>query len=163
MATWTATIVLIALAAIHIGEETLAGFRGFLNTKWFDGTEDCPVSRLKGVVVDKIGLFLGIAVFALAGALFDGRWILVALGIVTTDIVQHAIFSAAKRGYTPGVATSALYLASVVWFFAQPQLRGLVDGPLAWVALAAGAAVIMGNYLLAQRKVRRGDCQPAPA
>jgi hypothetical protein len=115
------------------------------------------------VVVDKIGLFLAFAVLALAGAIFDGRWILVALGIVMADLVQHAIFSFVKKGYTPGVATSVPYLAYVAWFFAQPQLRGLIDGPLAWVALALGAAIIAGNYLFAQQKVRRGDCRPARA
>ena len=43
--TWSVSIGLVAAAALHIGEETVKDFRGFLNTQWFDGTTDCPVGR----------------------------------------------------------------------------------------------------------------------
>lgn len=156
-----ASIVLIALAGIHITEEGVKGFRSFLNTKWFPGNVDCPVSRKKGLFVDQIGLFLLLTVLAFAGAQRDSRWLLVAVGIVAADLVQHAIFSIAVRDYTPGVATSALYLLYVIYFFDLEEVRQVMDRRWAWAALAAGAAVIAINYLMARRKVLMGRCRQA--
>ena len=161
--TWSVSIALIASAAFHIGEETVKGFRTFLNTAWFDGTKNCPVGRLKGLLIDKIGLWLFLALLALLGSLFDGRWILVGLGIVTADIVQHALFSLGMKRYTPGLATCALYLVYIAYFLAQCPVPGLADDVWAWAAMAAGAAFIGGNYLSASHKVRRGDCGKAAA
>jgi hypothetical protein len=83
------------------------------------------------------------------------------VGIVTADLVQHAVFSIGKRSYTPGVATSVLYLVYVVYFFVQEELRRLVGLDWAWVAVVGGAAFIGANYLAAWLKVRKGDCEPA--
>jgi hypothetical protein len=160
---WAMAIVLVAAAAVHIGEEAVAGFRRFLNTEWFAGNENCPVTRRKGLLMDKIGLFVVLTGLAIAGALVDARLILVAVGFVAADLVQHAGFSIAKRGYTPGVATSALYLVYVVYLFSHAELRYLLNDPLAWVALAVGAGGIALNYWLAWTKVRRGDCRLAIA
>jgi uncharacterized BrkB/YihY/UPF0761 family membrane protein len=150
------SILLIAIAAAHILEETLRDFRGFFNTEWLAGTADCPVGRLKGLFVDKIGLLLVIAATALLGALSDGRWILVTIGIVTADCLQHAAFSIGKRGYTPGVATCVLYAACLAVFLRRVAVP---DHPLAWLALLAGAGFIAGNYLLAWNTVRLGRCR----
>lgn len=160
---WAMAILLVGAAAVHIGEETVAGFRRFLNTEWFAGNENCPVTRRKGLLMDKIGLFVALTGLAIAGVLVDPLWILVAVGFIAADLVQHASFSVAKRGYTPGVATSALYLAYIVYFFSHAELRSLLNDLLAWVALVAGAAGIVINYGLAWRKVRRGDCRLAIA
>jgi hypothetical protein len=161
--TWAMAILLVVAAAVHIGEEAVAGFRRFLNTAWFAGNDNCPVTRLKGLVVDQIGLFLGLTVFAIAGVLVDARLLLVAVGFIAADMLQHAGFSIAKRAYTPGVMTSALYLAYVVCFFGHAELRHLLSDPWSWLALAAGAAGIVLNYGLAWSKVRRGDCRLAIA
>jgi hypothetical protein len=160
---WATAIILIAVAAAHIAEETVARFREFFNMEWFTGNEDCPVTRFKGLVVDKIGLFLFLAAFAAAGAVYDGRVMFIAVGIILADLVQHAVFSIGKKSYTPGVATSAAYLAYVVYFFGYSESRHLLNDPLAWVAMVAGAAFIAGNYWIARRKVQRGDCQLAIA
>jgi hypothetical protein len=160
---WGMAIVLIAVAAAHIAEESVADFRSFFNMQWFAGNQNCPVTPFKGLVVDKIGLFLTLGLFAILGAGYDARWIFIAIGIITADLVQHAVFSLGKKGYTPGVATSAVYFVYVVYFFSQPDLRGLLGDPLAWAALGLGALFIAGNYWMARTKVRRGDCQLAVA
>jgi hypothetical protein len=114
-------------------------------------------------VVDEIGLFVGLTVFALAAVLVDARLILVAVGFIAADMIQHAGFSIAKRGYTPGVATSALYLVYVVYFFGHAELRHLLSEPWSWLALAVGAGGIALNYWLAWSKVQRGGCAAAIA
>ena len=161
--TWNVSIALIASAACHIGEETVKDFRRFLNTEWFHGTKNCPVGRLKGILIDKIGLWLFLAFLALLGSLFDGRWILVGVGIVTADIVQHALFSLGMKRYTPGLATCVLYLLFIAYFLAHAPVPSLANDVWAWAAMAAGAAFIGSNYLAASRKVRRGDCGRATA
>jgi|SRR5215213_3315258 len=153
------SVALIALAAAHIGEETVKGFRRFFNTEWFRGNENCPVSRAKGLFIDQIGLFLLLAGLAALGALLDSRWLLVALGIIIADLVQHAVFSIAKMKYTPGVATSTLYLLYVIYFFGREELRSHLYRDWAWVAVAVGAAFIAANYTIA--KVQAGRCSPA--
>ncbi|MFQ5616468.1 MAG: HXXEE domain-containing protein [bacterium] len=159
----SASVILIALAAVHILEEAVKGFRSFFNTVWFNGNKNCPVGRIKGVLVDKIGLFLLLAALALTGAWVDGRWILIAVGILTADLLQHALFSISKKNYTPGVATSFLYLVYVVYFFSLDELQIPVDDLWAGIAMAVGAAFIGANYLAARRKVRLGRCQEAGA
>jgi Protein of unknown function with HXXEE motif len=160
---WGMSLILIVVAAAHIAEESVAGFRRFFNTQWFAGTEDCPVGRFKGLVVDKIGLFLFLALLAISGASRDARWIFIAIGIITADLAQHATFSIKTKGYTPGVATSAAYFVYVVYFFSRPEIQGLWHDPFAWGAMALGAAFILGNYLSARLKMRLGRCQPAGA
>ena len=158
---WSVSVVLVACAAFHILEEALKGFRRFFNTEWFDGTVNCPVGRFKGIVVDQFGLLALLAGLAVAGALADGRWILLAVGIVAADMVQHAVCSIVKRGYTPGVATCGLYLAYMVYFFAavDPYAPG-ADIP-AWLAMALGASFIVANYILASKAVWRSRYEQA--
>lgn len=160
---WSVSIALILSAAFHIGEETVTGFRRFLNTEWFDGTKNCPVGRLKGIVIDKIGLWLLLALLALLGLLVDGRWILVGVGVITADVVQHALFSLGMKRYTPGLATCVLYILYIAYFRGRVSVPRLTDDVWAWAAMAAGAAFIGGNYLAARHKVRRGDCRTAAA
>ena len=103
-------------------------------------------------------LFLGLAVLGILGALKDARLLLVPVGIITADLAQHAVFSIAKGKYTPGVATSVLYLLFVVNFFGSEELRSLVYLDWAWLALVAGVAAIAGNYLFSRAIVRSGRC-----
>lgn len=160
---WGLAILLIVIAAAHIAEENLAGFRRFLNTQWFDGNDNCPVTRFKSVVFDQLGLFVGLAALAIAGTVANAFWFFVALGFVAADVMQHAAFSVSKRGYTPGIATSAGYLAYIGYVLSRIEGQGTLDQPLAWIALASGAALIAINYGLARRKVRLGRCQLAAA
>jgi len=160
---WSIAIILILAAAAHIAEEAVADFRGFLNTQWFDGNDDCPVTRRKGILIDKIGLFAGLVLFAVLGAALDARVIFIAVGILCADIVQHAIFSLKKKAYTPGIATCALYLAYVVYFFSQPATQGWLGDGWARIALVVGAGGIAINYALSWWKVHRGDCRLAAA
>ena len=155
------SIVLIILAAAHIGEESATGFTRFLNTRWFAGTDSCPVPRWKSIFIDKLGLFAALTLFAILGVTHDGRWILISVGIIIADIVQHVAFSVGARGYTPGIATSVLYLALIVFFFSGSVWRALLSAPLGWLALIAGMLFIVGNYLLAWTTVRLGLCRPA--
>jgi len=148
---WSVSVVLIVFVAVHILEEALKGFRTFFNTEWFGGTRNCPVGRFKGVVIDQIGLFVLIACLAVGGALIDGRWILVAVGVVMADLVQHSVFSLAKRGYTPGIATCGLYLFYLVYFFAQVDPYAPTGDVPAWLAMATGASMIVANYILASK------------
>ena len=158
LASWSLSIALIVLAAAHIGEETLAGFTRFFNVTWFAGNETCPVGRAKALWIDKIGLFAILALLALGGALNSELWILIALGIITADVIQHFAFSIGTRGYTPGVATSVLYLGYILYFFSRP---GLPVGWLAWLSFAVGLLFIASNYVMAAHKVRLGLCRPA--
>jgi hypothetical protein len=152
---------LIALAAAHIGEEAANGFRRFFNMEWFKGNANCPVGPNKGLYFDQIGLFLLLAGSAVFGAWRSPRLILIAVGIIAADLVQHAIFSISKGKYTPGVATSALYLLYVVYFFSREDGRRLLTpGWGGLVALAAGASFIVINYAFARWKVQTGRCKP---
>ena len=152
---WSVSVVLILIVAVHILEEALKGFRIFFNTEWFGGKRNCPVGKFKGVIIDQIGLFLLVAGLAVAGALVDGRWMLVAVGIVMADLVQHSAFSFAKRGYTPGIATCALYLVYLVYFFAQVEPYAPNGDVPAWLAIATGASFIVANYILASKAIWR--------
>ena len=157
---WLPAILLIAVAAAHIGEETATGFRRFFNTDWFVGTENCPVTRFKGLMIDKIGLFLTLSLFAVLGVTYNWTWIFISIGIIAADVAQHLTFSAVKKSYTPGVATVILYIIYIVYFLSQRQVWTWLGEPLSWVTLAVGAAFIAFNYLYARWKMLRGDCQP---
>lgn len=152
-------IALIILAGAHILEERFAGFRRFLNREWFPGSEDCPVDPKKSLLVDQIGLFLGIATFAIWAWLSDWNWLIMfPVGIILADVVQHVILSVVKRGYTPGIITTFLYLAYLIVFFAGAGGQILGSG-WTWLLSVAGMAVIAINYFLAWRKVRLGECK----
>lgn len=148
---WSVAIVLIVVVAVHILEEAIKGFRIFFNTEWFDGKPNYPVGRFKGVVIDQIGLLALVASLAAAGSVLDGRWILVAVGIIMADLVQHTTFSIVKRAYTPGIATCALYLVYLVYFFTQVDPYAPTGDVPAWLAMATGASFIVANYILASK------------
>jgi uncharacterized protein with HXXEE motif len=144
--------LLIVLVASHILEEALKGFRRFFNLDWFrTGRDDFPTSKTKAILVDQIGLFLALSLLILAGAAWTPLMYVV-VGFITADVVQHVSFSVFRSKYTPGVATSVLYLSFVIWF-----VRTSPDpfGAASLVAAAIGAAALVGNYLLAWVKVRR--------
>ena len=157
----TLSVMLIVFAAVHILEEALKDFRRFFNTQWFAGTEDCPVSRRKGRLVDQVGLFALLAALAVAGNRFDSRWMLVAVGLISADVVQHFIFSIRKGALTPGVQTSVLYLLYVGYFFWDQGVRSILDIRAA-AALGGGAAFIAANYLYAWWRMYRGRCGGNP-
>jgi hypothetical protein len=145
------SLLLILLVAAHILEEVVKGFRRFFNLEWFQtGRDDFPTSKRKALRVDQLGLFVMLSLLALAGA----RWppaLYVAVGFISADVVQHAIFSLVRGRYTPGVATSALYLAFVVHVVRQVEaFDACVLG-----AMAVGAAALLANYATASFKVRR--------
>jgi hypothetical protein len=59
---------------VHILEEALTDFRGFLNTEWFDGTRNCPVGVVKGLWVSSSPFDLrGVSVTGEAGSDDLGR------------------------------------------------------------------------------------------
>ncbi|MFQ5740500.1 MAG: HXXEE domain-containing protein [Acidobacteriota bacterium] len=152
------SLVLIVIVGAHILEEVLKGFRRFLNLEWFrTGREDFPVTKLKALIIDQVGLFLGLALLALGGTLWP-ILIWVAVGFITADVIQHGVFSIGRRKYTPGIATSALYFMYVLYFFARSDLRGLNESlKLGWAlgGMALGAAGLAFNYVLASWKVRK--------
>ena len=152
-------IALVILAGAHILEERVAGFRRFLNLEWFEGSRDCPVGPKKGVVVDQILLFLLLAGTTTLALLFSLHWLFMfPVGIILADVVQHVIFSVVKRGYTPGIITTFLYLAYLIVFFAGAGEQILGSG-WTWLLSVAGMAVIAVNYFMARRKVRSGECK----
>ncbi|MFQ5640670.1 MAG: hypothetical protein ACE5IR_22040, partial [bacterium] len=88
----------------------------------------------------------------------------VAVGFITADLIQHGVFSLGRRKYSPGVATSALYLIFVVYFFLT-ELGGVNENVNPLLPLAIGTAGLLSNYILASRKVRkwRQSREPVPA
>ena len=78
------------------------------------------------------------------GAVHNWTWTFISIGIIAADVAQHLTFSIVKKDYTPGIATTALYVIYVVYFLNQRQIGIGVDDLLAWIAMAVGAAFI-GN------------------
>ena len=118
---WLLAILLVVVAAAHIAEEAATGFRRFFNMAWFAGTEDCPVTRFKGLILDEIGLFLTLSLFAVLGAVHNWTWIFISIGIIAADVAQHLTFSIAKKGYTPGVAPLPF---TIIYAIKKPPLTG---------------------------------------
>ncbi|NIQ04497.1 MAG: HXXEE domain-containing protein [Candidatus Korarchaeota archaeon] len=158
-----ASLLLIAIVGVHILEEVAKGLRRFFNLEWFrTGDEDFPITKRKAILIDQVGLFVGLALLALLGIKWSFlTWI--AIGFITADLIQHGIFSIARRKYTPGVATSLLYLIYVSYVMARSEFGGLNERAL--IAMALGAAALIINYILAARKVqkRRASQKPEPA
>ncbi|MCI0560092.1 MAG: HXXEE domain-containing protein, partial [Nitrososphaera sp.] len=161
------SLVLIVIVGAHILEEVFAsynpsgdtrhlkGFRRFFNLEWFrTGKDNFPVTKLEALLKDQIGLFVTIALFVLVGTL-NALFILVVVGFVTADLVQHAVFSIVRRQYTPGIATSALYFVYIVYFVLS-ELPRLQFG-LGWTlgTMALGASFLALNYVIASWKVRK--------
>lgn len=152
------SLVFIVMVGVHVLEEALKGFRRFFNVDWFEtGDEGFPVSRLEALLKDQIGLFAALAALAIAGVGLKPA-MLVAVGFITADLIQHVVFSIVRRGYTPGIATSALYLIFVV-YFARVVLEfqfGLRT--LGFMALGAGGLLL--NYFIASWRVRKRQQKP---
>jgi Protein of unknown function with HXXEE motif len=105
-----------------------------------------PVTRFKGLMIDKIGLFLTLSLFAVLGVTYNWTWIFISIGIIAADVAQHLTFSAVKKSYTPGVATIILYIIYIVYFLSQRQVWAWLGEPLSWVALAVGAIASQPQY-----------------
>ena len=74
---------------------------------------------------------------------------------ILADCIQHFLFSIVKRGYTPGVVTSLLYVALLIYYlrrFGEPA------DLLGWIALLLGIGFIVINYLLSSILVAQGRC-----
>lgn len=162
------SLVLIVIVGAHILEEAFKGFRRFFNLEWFrTGREDFPVTKIKSLVIDQVGLFIGLTGLALL-ALQPGRFwpnlIWVAVGFIAADLIQHFVFSIVRQKYSPGVATSVLYLIFVLYFIRSTPAFGIANP---WIPLVVGAAGLLSNYVLASRKVRkwrqRQNREPVPA
>src|SRR5262245_52238215 len=152
LATLGTSVLLILLVAAHILEEALKGFRRFFNREWFrTERDDFPTSRIKALLVDQVGLFAALSLLTLIGTAWSPARFAV-VGFIATDVVQHGTFSIVRGKYSPGVATSLLYLLFVVWFVRTPP--DPID-TTSMVAAAVGAAALAGNYTLAWMKVRR--------
>ncbi len=144
------SLVLVTIVGAHIFEERIKNFRRFFNLEWFrTGREDFPTTKLKAIIIDQVGLFLSLSLFALLGitGLF---FICIVVGFIMADLIQHAVFSIGRRKYTPGVVTSALYFIYVIYFLTRFELQGLH-----LVGMVLGAAGLAINYALAYRKVRK--------
>jgi len=156
--------VLIVIVGAHILEEVFAsfrlldagerkvGFRRFFNLEWFQtGDEEFPVTRRTALVKDQIGLFILLTLLVLGSIQWSGlMWVVV--GFIIADLVQHSVFSLVRRKYSPGVATSVLYLIFVIYFFGFEVEEVITT--LEWGAMALGAALLVGNYIMAAWKVR---------
>ena len=144
------SLLLVTIVGAHIFEERIKNFRRFFNLEWFrTGREDFPTTKLKALLVDQVGLFMSLTLFALLGitGLF---FICIVVGFIMADLIQHAVFSIGRRKYTPGVVTSALYFIYVIYFLTRFELQGLH-----LVGMVLGAAGLAINYALAYRKVRK--------
>ena len=148
--TWGMAMFLIALAAAHAAEETVAGLRSFDASRGA-GDDCCPAMERASLVVRKVGLFLLLAALAASGVLVDAFWMWIALGIIAATVVRHAARSLSARAYTPGVATSAALVVYVAWLLGQSWREGLPGDPSAWGAMVLGIAFIAINDLGARR------------
>lgn len=152
------SLVFIVMVGAHILEEALKGFRRFFNVDWFQtGDEDFPVSRLEALLKDQIGLFAVLAALAIVGVGWKPA-MLIAVGFITADLIQHAVFSIVRRAYTPGIATSALYLIFVVYFTVVVVEFQFGLRILGFMALGAGGLLL--NYFIASWKVRKRQQKP---
>jgi len=174
-------IVLIVIVGAHILEEAFApfrlldtgkrriGFRRFFNLEWFQtGDEGFPTSKRKAFFGEQVGLFVGLALLTLLstwwpewlewpGWLTQYAWwpaalMWVVVGFITADLIQHNVFSYVRRKYSPGVATSVLYMLFVIFFLRFGSGKVNI---IEWVAMGYGATFLVGNYLVAVWRVRR--------
>lgn len=144
------SLVLVTIVGAHIFEERIKNFRRFFNLEWFrTGREDFPTTKLKAIIIDQVGLFLSLSLFALLG-LTGLFFICLVVGFIMADLIQHAVFSIGRRKYTPGVVTSVLYFIYVLVFLARFELQGMH-----FAGMALGVAGLSINYILAYRKVRK--------
>jgi len=157
------TVVLIGIVGAHILEEVFApfklldtgkhavGFRRFFNLEWFKtGDEEFPVTKCTALVKDQVLLFIVLSLLALGSTMWPVlMWVVV--GFIIADLIQHSVFSLVRRKYSPGVATSVLYLIFVIYFLGSEAGETITNVKLG--AMALGAALLVLNYVMAVRKV----------
>jgi hypothetical protein len=146
-------LVFIAFVGAHILEERFKNLRDFFNIKWFKtGDPDFPVTPFEALWKDQVGLFLILATMAcLAYAgVFGGITILIAVGFITADTIQHSVFSIARPGYTPGIATSVLYAGYVLYFYLYQLKLAVLYFGTGWtiVYTGLGGFLLLLNYLV---------------
>jgi len=152
-------LMFIAFVGAHILEERIKDLRLFFNIKWFKtGDEEFPVTRFEALWKDQVGLFFILATMAYLAYLgiFGGVTILIAVGFITADTIQHTVFTIARRSYTPGIATSVLYMGYILNFYLVELKFAAQDLGMgrSLVYLVLGGALLLLNYLILSKKVR---------
>jgi hypothetical protein len=153
-------LVFIVFVGAHIFEEYFKDLRCFFNIKWFKtGDPNFPVTRLEALWKDQVGLFIVLATMAYLAYLgkFGGVTILIAVGFVTADTIQHSVFSIVKRSYTPGIATSLLYMGYVLYFYLFQLKLAAQDLGMGWTLMytGLGGTLLLFNYLILSMKVKK--------
>jgi hypothetical protein len=97
---------------------------------------------------------------------FNGVTILIAVGFVTADTIQHTVFSIARWNYTPGIATSVLYMGYILNFYLVEVKLAAQDLGIGRILVytGLGGALLLLNYLILSKKVKNGrklEFQPA--
>jgi hypothetical protein len=152
-------LMFIVFVGAHIFEERIKDLRDFFNIKWFKtGDKNFPVTRFEALWKDQLGLFIALATMAYLAYIdkFGGVTILIAVGFVTADTIQHSVFSIARRSYTPGIATSILYMGYILNFYLVELKFAAQDLGIGRtiVYTGLGGALLLLNYLILSKKVR---------
>lgn len=148
--TWSVAVVLIALAAAHMAEQVVAGFRGFEARRC--ASDDCSTAMERAsFVAGEIGLFLLVVALAVSGVLVDPFWLWIGLGMIAADVAKHVTSSLSAQAYTPGLATSVAYLMYGAWLLSQSLQQGLHHELSNWGAMVIGIVFVAINDLSAQR------------
>jgi len=148
--TWSVAVVLIALAAAHLAEEVVAGFRGFEAPR--RAGDDCgPAMERASFVAGRIGFFLLLVALAASGVLVDPFWLWIGLGVIAADVVKHVTSSLSARAYTPGFGTSVAYLVYGAWLLGQSLHQGLPHELSNWGAMVIGIVFVAINDLSTRR------------
>jgi hypothetical protein len=162
-------LVFIVFVGAHILEERIKDLRYFFNIKWFKtGDKNFPVTRFEALWKDQLGLFIVLATMAYLAYIdkFGGVTILIAVGFVTADTIQHTVFSIARRSYTPGIATSVLYMGYILNFYLVELKLAAQDLGMGRILgyTVLGGALLLLNYLILSKKVKNRsklELQPA--
>ncbi|MGD2090309.1 MAG: HXXEE domain-containing protein [Candidatus Aminicenantes bacterium] len=152
-------LVFIGFVLAHILEERIKDLRYFFNIKWFKtGDRNFPITRFEALWKDQVGLFFLLAAMAYLAYIgkFGGITILIAVGFVTADTIQHTVFSIARRSYTPGIATSVLYMGYVLNFYLVEVKLAAQDLGMGRIIVytGLGGALLLLNYLILSKKVK---------
>ena len=147
----THAYLLAGIYALHLLEEqALLSFRHWFNRWVFrSGADQFPLSSLMNGIVN-IGL-LSVLMIGLSLASVASPWtVSVFLGVIGLDAVLHIVLSFTTRKFSPGAATSLLYL----WLAYHELAKGWHSG--SWYAgMALGALILGSSYLLAWYRVSR--------
>jgi hypothetical protein len=162
-------LVFTIIVGGHILEENLKKLRLFFNIKWFKtGDRNFPVTSFEALWKDQVGLFIVLATMAYLAYIgkFGGVTILIAVGFITADTIQHTVFSIGRKIYNPGIATSVLYIGYILNFYLVEVKLAAQDLGMGRILVytGLGGALLLLNYLILSKKVknwRKLEFQPA--